>query len=157
MCLGQPKVISEQDYYNIFGLLKQDKRGNVSFNTLMTYLNSVTNLSDIDILALLKRYAERNTKFLNSTQFVNMMMIHQNGIDKYDTETCKILFYNYRVNGDGYVDKEDLLKNYLNNALCENADDARNTIRRFDTNYDDNLNNIEFIHFFKINECILLG
>lgn len=72
-----------------------------------------------------------------------------NRIDTNETATCKTLFYNYDMNGYGYIDTEDLLKYYAKNDLSGNSDDALNTIKRFDTNKDNKLSYIEFINFFK--------
>lgn len=91
MCSGQPRVLSDQDYHNIFVLLKQDNRGNVSFEYLMAYLKTVYDFSDKAILTMLQNSADKDTDFLNERQFIQMMK-QINGIDKNDTYHVKHYF-----------------------------------------------------------------
>lgn len=147
MFTGQLKGISDNEYQNIFFLLKQNDRGNVTYDVLIEYLTSVYDLSAVAVLGILLAFGDKNKNDLNVYQFVNMMK-ELNGINESVAEKCKSLFKMCDINEDGYIETNDLIGSYTLNLLSKTKEDALETMRKLGINEDEKLNFIEFAHFY---------
>lgn len=150
MCVGQSKIITDEEYKYVFSILEPDEEGNVSFDDLLNFLTLAYGLCYREVLAILQDFDKEKTESLDACQFVDMMK-NLNGINETVAEMCKSEFTYYDINKDGYVDESDLLEFYLKYDLNKTIEDAKNIILQFDTNSDFKLNFIDFTNFF-INE-----
>lgn len=106
----------DENYFNDFSSLKPDKKDNVGFDVLITYLISKFGFSNETVLEILNNYDTKEKQVLNRTQFMKMMKNMQH-FQTSEEKKSKNIFDLYDLDNNYYINRHELLGDNLISSL----------------------------------------
>ena len=135
-----------QEVEDVFKIIDENENGTIDLDELGKGLRCLgLNPTNSDLKDLLNEYDKNNDQVLNLDEFVELYVKYTQKFSSVEEELAEE-FKKLDVNGDGYIDIEELKKvlSFGDDKLSDQ--EVEEVIKEFDTNGDGKITLQEFIH-----------
>ena len=135
-----------QEVEDVFKIIDEDESGTIDIRELGKGLRCLgLNPTNSDLKELLDEYDKNNDQVLNLDEFVELYVKYTQKFSSVEEELAEE-FKKLDVNGDGYIDIEELKKVLAFGEDKLSDQEVEEVIKEFDTNGDGKITLQEFIH-----------